>query len=358
MKNYRKLLLSFNYLNRNFVTNLTRTIFFYGISAFFPVAAIAADRSICHALPFASDTMLQDSFRLNHTALKGPAAALPFRYADDDQPGTASDLAVARAQVARIVRVSGLKMNFVLIATSTTPISAQVVNGQRIIMFDPGFMARVANSTCPDWGAMSVLAHVVDHHLAGHTNRASTSPRRDELEADQFSGMVLARLGASLAQSTSAAAAILPEATTRTHPGRADRLKAITYGWQNAHAQETTELRTSRNDHRITPQPQLNFVARPAYVQGNRSQFVSRLVLYGDKLGYYVDDQARIVGYDGQSHPIGKKAAANTPSFAWVFRAQNVEYQVDFSGKVYTRMPNGQLREVGVVTAMTPPAAR
>jgi len=302
--------------------------------------------------------MLRDAFRLNETALKGPAASLPLHYDDSDQKGSANDLALARAQVERIVRVSGLEMNFVLIATASTPASAQVVNGQRIIFFDPRFMARVANAACPDWGAMSVIAHEVGHHLGGHTLRASTTPWKDELEADEFSGFVLARLGASLVDATSAAATILPEAATPTHPGRADRLKAITYGWQNAHAQELTELAVSRIDHQITPQQQPNFVAHPVRAPGDRSSFVSRMILYGDKLDYYVDDGARIVGYDGQSHPIGEKAAATTTSFAWTFRAQNVQYEVDFSGKVYTRLPSGLLREVGVVTAMTPPAAR
>jgi len=325
---------------------------------FYPISASAADLGMCRAVPLAADTMLRDAFRQNETALKGPAAALPLHYGAEDQTGSANDLALARAQVERIVRVSGLEMNFVLIATASTPASAQVVNGQRIILFDPRFMARVANAACPDWGAMSVIAHEVGHHLGGHTIRASTAPWKDELEADEFSGFVLARLGASLVDATSAAASILPEAATPTHPGRADRLKAITYGWQNAHAQETTELRVSRNDHKITPQPQLNFVAHPVRGQSDRSSFVSRMILYGDQLDYYVDDGARIVGYDGQSHPIGEKAAATTTSFAWTFRAQNVEYQVDFSGKVYTRLPSGQLREVGVVTALTPPAAR
>lgn len=295
--------------------------------------------------------MLRDSYRPTDTPP-------PFRYIDDDQAGSASDLALARSQVKRIVRLSGLKMNFVLIATSSTSVSAQVVNGQRIILFDPRFVARVASAARPDWGGMSMIAHVIGHHLAGHTNRASTSPWQDELKADQFSGLVLARLGASLVDATSGAASILPKASTPTHPGRADRLKAITYGWQNAHAQETTELRVSRNDHRITPQPQLKFVGHPVQAQGDRSNFVSRMILYGDKLDYYIDDRARIVGYDGQSHPIGGKTAAVTNSFAWTFCAQQVEYEVDFSGKVYTHLPSGQLREVGVVTAMAPLAAR
>lgn len=350
-------ILSINHSNTNFLTNIRRAAIFFLTTNLMlcPISAIAAGRGMCRVLPFASDTMLRDSYRLNDTALKGPAAALPLRYADADQTGSASDLALARAQVERIVRVSGLEMNFVLIATSSTPASAQVVNGERIILFDPRFMARVANAACPDWGAMSVIAHEVGHHLAGHTIRASTSPWKDELEADAFSGFVLARLGASLADATSAAAAILPEASTPSHPGR---LKAITYGWQNAHAMDKAELGASRSDQQIIPQPQLNFLAHPEHASAERSNFVSRMILYGDKLDYYVDDSARIVGYDGQSHPIGEKAAATTTSFAWTFRAQKVEYEVDFSGKVYTRLPSGQLREVGVVTAMTPPAAR
>ena len=265
---------------------------------------------------------------------------------------------LARAQVERIVRVSGLEMNFVLIATSSTPASAQVVNGKRIIMFDPCFMARIANPAHPDWGAMSVLAHEVGHHLAGHTIRASTTQWKDELEADEFSGFILARLGASLVDATSAATSILPEAATPTHPGRFDRVKAITYGWQNAHEQDATELGASRRNHHITPQPQLPVLAHAVARQGDRSTFVSRLILYGDNLDYYVDDGAKIVGYDGESHPIGEKVAAPTARFAWVFRAQNVEYDVDFSGKVYTLLPSGLLHEVGIVTAMTPAVQR
>ena len=349
-----------NHSNFKALTNLIALSFliFTLVAVVSPTSVKAADRGACRAIPFASDTMLHDSYKLDRTALAGPAAAPPSRYSEDDESGTASDLAAARTQVERIVRVSGLEMNFVLIATASTPASAQVVNGQRIIMFDPRFMARIANTACPDWGAMSVLAHEVGHHLAGHTIRASTTMWKDELEADEFSGFVLARLGASLVEATGAAAAILPEAATPTHPGRLDRVKAITYGWQNAHEQETSELGVSRRDHQIAPQPQLSFLAHPALGNGERNAFVSRLILYGDKLDYYVDDRAKIVGYDGESHPIGEKAAASTANFAWVFRAQNVEYDVDFSGKVYTRLPSGLLREVGVVTAMTPPAAR
>lgn len=313
---------------------------------------------MCQTRPLATDGMLHECYRQPGATPSGQSSVEPMRYTDDGQTSAASDVAVARAQVERIVRVSGLEMNFVLVATDSTPASAQVINGQRIILFDPHFMARVANVAHTDWGAVSILAHEVGHHLAGHTIRPSTSQWKDELEADEFSGFVLARLGANLADATSAAAGILAEASTPSHPARKDRLAAITYGWQNAHADDAVQLSGSRRDHQITPQAQLSFAANAAKGQSGRNNFIARMILYGDKLDYYLDDTAKIIGYDGQSHPIGEKTAASTGSFAWVFRAQNVEYHVDFSGKVYTRLPSGQLREVGVVTAMTPPGLR
>jgi predicted Zn-dependent protease len=86
-----------------------------------------------------------------------------------------------------------------------------------VILFDPHFMAQVADRICPDWGATSILAHEVGHHLAGHTLRQSNEPWRDELEADDFSGFVLARLGATLAEATSAAARISARAIDTDH---------------------------------------------------------------------------------------------------------------------------------------------
>lgn len=62
------------------------------------------------------------------------------------------DLAEARTQVERIVRVSGLEMNFEMVVDPSTPAAAAIINGRRVILFDPRFMAQVADRICPDWG--------------------------------------------------------------------------------------------------------------------------------------------------------------------------------------------------------------
>src|SRR5690606_26749161 len=58
-----------------------------------------------------------------------------------------------------------------------------------------------------------------------------------ELEADEFSGFVLRKMGASLAEAQAAMAVLSDERETATHPGRRSRLTAISNGWRNANNQ-------------------------------------------------------------------------------------------------------------------------
>src|SRR5690606_36946785 len=63
------------------------------------------------------------------------------------------------------------------------------------------------------------------------------SNHADELEADEFSGFVLRKMGASLADAQAAMAVLSDERDSYTHPGRASRLAAINNGWKNANNQ-------------------------------------------------------------------------------------------------------------------------
>jgi hypothetical protein len=272
------------------------------------------------------------------------------------QPGPVqnTDIAEAHEQVDRIVRVSGLEMNFEMVVDPSTPAAAAIVNGQRVILFDPRFMAQVANSICPDWGAMSILAHEVGHHLAGHTLRQSTNPWRDELEADEFSGFVLARLGATLAETTSAAAKILPDEPTQTHPGRKDRIAAIVHGWQNAEAFLNSELTQARHNRQLVPMRQSRYV--PASGSGSTSDLVlvARVIFYDDPNDYYITRSGRIDSFDGQRQPLGEKEAPASKDFAWTFKTAVVQFNVDFAGRVYMSLPTGTLHEVGIVVDLMP----
>ncbi len=141
----------------------------------------------------------------------------------------------AQKAVENIVRRSGLKQNFyVMECPSIDNCFAAIQNGERLIVYDAGFMRKVNNLTNTDWGAMSILAHEIGHHLQGHTLKASGSDPLRELEADEFSGFVMYQMGASLKDAQSAIWKMTTDYDTGSHPPRNKRMKAIKKGYDAA----------------------------------------------------------------------------------------------------------------------------
>ncbi|MDO6596698.1 hypothetical protein Q4512_07210 [Oceanihabitans sp. 2_MG-2023] len=102
---------------------------------------------------------------------------------------------------------------------------------ERYILYDQDFFSKVSASTGTDWGNTSILAHEVGHHLNGHTLKSGGSNHKIELQADEFSGFVLARMKCSLKDAQSAISNLLPDEASSTHPAKKDRLNAIEKGW-------------------------------------------------------------------------------------------------------------------------------
>jgi hypothetical protein len=143
--------------------------------------------------------------------------------------------AVARKEFERILSSVGLNWISDRIEIRA---SAEIANaaagiaqdGSRFIFYNAEFMQKVRQRTADHWSLISILAHEVGHHLAFH-NEIKGRWHEFELEADYFSGFVLRRLGAPLAQASAAMRVISPEQATKTHPGLKDRIQAITIGW-------------------------------------------------------------------------------------------------------------------------------
>lgn len=134
-----------------------------------------------------------------------------------------------------IVRRSGLKQNFyVMECPNTDNCFAATRNGERLIVYDSKFINRLNNVTKTDWGALSILAHEIGHHLQGHTIKPGGSEHDKELEADEFSGFVMYQMGATLKEAQAAIFSLTTEYTTSTHPPRSKRLKSIERGFLNA----------------------------------------------------------------------------------------------------------------------------
>lgn len=146
-----------------------------------------------------------------------------------DLYGFASDNAASSA-LSQVLRHTGLAQNFVIQAANVDNAVAVVNENDRYILYNQDFMLRIADVE-RDWAAISVLAHEVGHHLQGHTLQPGGSRPPIELEADQYSGFVLQRMGASLDQAQAAMKSLAPDYGSDTHPGRSARLAAITNGW-------------------------------------------------------------------------------------------------------------------------------
>lgn len=160
----------------------------------------------------------------------------------------------AERAVDRILRPLGLggKRNFILLpcAKIENAVAVTYDDGYRYIVYDNAFMERIDRGSNTDWASVSILAHEIGHHLKGHTTLLVSDPmtraelqqsRENELEADEFSGFVMLKLGASLAQAQ-AAMMILPDVPNpeenHDHPKRWRRLEAIKNGYNDAKTQQ------------------------------------------------------------------------------------------------------------------------
>ena len=94
---------------------------------------------------------------------------------------------------------------------------------------------------------MALLAHEVGHHVNGHTILKTGSTPELELEADQYSGFVMHKLGASLQQAQEVMKYIAKTETSKTHPGRGLRMDAIQTGWNRATSADELVAKVKRS---------------------------------------------------------------------------------------------------------------
>ena len=142
--------------------------------------------------------------------------------------------------VAEIMKYTGLPANFVVVEGQVPNAAAVIMAGpdkvpRRVIAYNPSFMGDVIRATkANNLAPVSIMAHEIGHHLSGHTIVPGGSQPPIELESDKFSGFVLYKMGAPLADAQRAIATLIPEADGETHPGRRKRLAAIANGWTEA----------------------------------------------------------------------------------------------------------------------------
>jgi len=158
---------------------------------------------------------------------------------NNNSPETANyiistEIPAARQMLLEIMKVVGLQPNFELKEAKVANIEASISHRKRYILYNPAFISWINKTTKDKWAAMALLAHEVGHHLNGHTIKKSGSTPALELEADEFAGFVLHKLGASLEQAQEVMKYIASTEASKTHPARTSRMLAIQNGWSKA----------------------------------------------------------------------------------------------------------------------------
>ncbi len=178
-------------------------------------------------------------------------------------------------------------MNFEVFGADIQNAIATIIDGRRIIVYDPILFNFADARSGEYWTSMSILAHEIGHHLSGHTLSNSGSNLSDELVADRFSGFVLYKMGATLDQALQAIQLLGSDYKSTTHPARSDRINAIAAGWNEANNQRYTAA--------LPPPPIDN--AEDFYVY-TKNMLIEREYLIADQEsgGHWFEDQGYLYG--------------------------------------------------------------
>lgn len=130
---------------------------------------------------------------------------------------------------------------------------ATIINRSRWIIYDNRFLEDLDAYTSTKWASISVLAHEMGHHYYNHVVSSSGSTPPKEIEADAFSGYIMAKLGASLQESIAAMQAIASDRASSTHPAKADRVQAITRGWNESEGKSDNSANNPPPSNNNTP---------------------------------------------------------------------------------------------------------
>lgn len=158
---------------------------------------------------------------------------------------------------------------------------ATIIHRVRWIIYDNDFLEDIDAYASTKWASISVLAHEMGHHYYNHVISSSGSTPPKEIEADAFSGYVMAKLGASLEQSLAAMQAIASDRASSSHPAKRDRLDAITRGWNSVKGSSTAPT-TPSNPAPTNPNPTNPGTTTPANdpswigltIQSNKTEYV------------------------------------------------------------------------------------
>ena len=260
----------------------------------------------------------------------------------------------ARYYAQEIIDVVGLKPNFEVQAAQVDNAAAVTYAGKRYVLYNPNFINALVQKTGNKWAAISVLAHEIGHHLNGHTVGGTGSQPAIELEADEFSGFVLRRMGASLADAQAAMRVLASQTASSTHPAQYDRLTSIERGWNRANGSGSSREIARAPETRQEPvvQQRQNYPAdrRPTSPVQTTADIIGTVRFNSaPNVAYYVTREYDVVKLNryNRTVTVGKLSRRNSAAFPYTLSDNNTQLVVNRRGAILTS--RGQ--QVGTLTA-------
>jgi len=254
----------------------------------------------------------------------------------------------ATEAISRILSVIGLRQNFEIRSAEVPNAAAVIHRNKRYILYNPKFINNINSSSQNNWASVSILAHEIGHHLNGHTLLGTESRPDIELEADEFSGFVLRRLGASLEDAQAAMKIAASKKASHTHPARNDRLKAIERGWNNAGDVHTGKPAEARKTDKNIEKPVI--VKKPEKDQVVLDEkYISLKVFFNaDPAGlYYITVKNNLVKVSGSEiYVIGRLSGSNRKGYKYMLSDKQYNYMYINSKGIIV---NGAGKKVGSV---------
>ncbi len=203
------------------------------------------------------------------------------------------------------------KVDFQTKVTKVRTAAAVTSGADKYILYNEAFYYDLMKKAGTEWGPLGVFAHEIAHHVESHLlpknyREEGTGGRRNrgqvliqELEADWFSGRILAKMGATLSDATGAVRNVLPAAATATHPARNARMAIIENGWKSI-CQNNPSCASEQSY-------QTDELAVDQFTQdlrGLEPKFTCRLK--GQQL--LIDNEDKVYWIRAPQYPVGKRA--------------------------------------------------
>ena len=266
-----------------------------------------------------------------------------------------------RQIIQNILDAVGRNANFEIRQANIDNAAAVAYGGQRYVLYNPNFINALDRRTGNQWASISVLAHEIGHHLLGHTVSGQGSNPAIELEADEFSGYALRKMGASLEDAEATMKLIASENASATHPGKASRLSAIEKGWASGGqqlpgrdvAKTTPPSRPAQNPGGTTRYPARTSGSTGSAVLQTVINILGQVLFKPDQSrnsNYYMTDGLNVLKMINNNwYTVGKLSRLNNSQYPFViYDNTNTRLFVDRTGKILNR--NGQ--QLGMLRAI------